>query len=315
VSFSEPIPRKGTETLRKKKLKGRLSSVVDSSRKLNAEASTVNPQQAQGLSITSRVDAIANRMNQYESFKQQTKSEQKELFKQYLDDVGYLQSAVNQIEDQTSYLYAQSMSLRNTKDDVLNKLKQDTSVLNSVPSDVDVDRFLENHPSIIDLNHAYNEVEDTLRRNQSLMNQGGYYEQLKGLKDDLLSNPDLANRYVQESSSKVNRLMKDINFIGLGSYESELNRFINELETVSSISENRRRQMMIELETTSNILNRQKKKISLINVDLDNLVRSNQESTAVGRAAFLIDYKYNGINKLEQKLYYAVALLNRKPIL
>jgi hypothetical protein len=282
----------------------KLRSVIQNTEKTAAIASSLNPQTPQGIPILTRTNTIRSRLQYYDVFDQQTNlTVRTNIFNEYLNDIDYIQSTINKIRDTNVTLYYNLLAIDATRNEI-----EDQLFFQGFDAET-----IANNPLVQRLDSSRITAYDSLQRSFQQMNEGGFFGELNDINSRLLENPELADEYAQRSSAKMKRMMKDIKFIGLGKYKNEVDTIRTEIEnTRGRFSDNRYRQLVLDLDTLNNVMEKQSKKISLMNIDFRHLIESNIEQLDQSRAAFLIDYKFNGIQSIQRDIEYTLSMLINK---
>lgn len=280
-----------------------------------SNANKINPNIKPGLQ--ERINSIMSRLETYDNYNPTllTNSERKQIISQYNTDLRLINNLLNKLEKSNINLYLKYLNSYNKRLDGLTTLRR--SVLNNVPDNVELEDYLNSTPTIRRLNKTIEDIEDTLRNNYNLI-ENNFDDNLTNIRNNLITNPQLTQEFIKSSRKTIeNNFNRINNNNNLNNLLNEVNSIDDILSSSQSISENRFRQLLYDLDTINYLISNNFKVINNLDIiDLDyitslNINQLGYETTLIGKAQALKDYT-NGLSELSKRLFIVTNKLISK---
>lgn len=258
------------------------------------------------LELENDIQNIVNRLNSYLLYNPNllTTTEKQLLIRTYSNDLRKLNSLVNNLEKSNIVLYSKYKSLEKLKMEALEKLRISNLV---IPNNVDEEIYLNSLNSIRRINNKIEEVTNKLIE----INRNLDIDNIKALREDIESNPYLLKEFIKKSRTQIENNFNKIDNTISRLYNEELKTIENIINNTENISDNLRRQLLIELEVINYQIESRLKNftytlgdlnLEYLSLDLNILQNELLENNLLGKAIALNDYK-NLIIESQKKVF------------
>lgn len=294
----------------------KLTTVNEESLRLLSEVSLSDLNSVNSTDIRSRLLMIRDEKlpEIYTSYKSSNynATQRKDIVKSFKEDIEFINQQILALENNNGKLYAQERALLKVREDVRQLIRNNITDVD-IP---DINAVVSSNPTVRNLEHTLSEIQQQLRVNNRNLANDSYYGDLIKVKEDILSNADLANDYIKYNTGKVNSVFNSLGKLepavlpNLEKQLIDLERKVNRLNNLSYLD------YVLGLDEVNYAYTRLTSVKSITDrintVDLTNIIKTTGLNEDVLLSAATIFDNKKGIELLENRITYLTTLIQNK---